>query len=238
MTHRAVICGLLALVPLIAGCGLFSDGQGLSSTPGTAPTEPMTVVPTNEPELTEQSAVLSVQESTPISAPPAAKEVPHEAPQPVAARIPLKVIAESAGEPSPPLTAKERILRSDTIVRARFSAIAATTRGYYNSAFLTNEHIPFVEFTFEVLETLKGNASGSIVVEMQVKPSSLRHGRSYADTAAKAVEYSRDWIANDFDSQWNDRQAILFLTSVANVRTDVTGRPSSVGYVFTSTVSI
>ena len=40
MSHRTVICVLLALVPLIAGCGLFNDGQESSADTRHGPLDP------------------------------------------------------------------------------------------------------------------------------------------------------------------------------------------------------
>ena len=37
MTHRTVICVLLALVPLVAGCALVNDGQQWLPTPRSRP---------------------------------------------------------------------------------------------------------------------------------------------------------------------------------------------------------
>ena len=147
------------------------------------------------------------------------------------------ISASSSGISRDPPTLEERILRADAIVRARFSLITPSSRSFHYRPFNETRHAPFVEFTFDVLESIKGSAAGTIVVEMQVKPSSLGRGEfsttSYTDTGSEALAHSRDWIANDFDSSWNSREAILFLKTVTNASTyKTTGRSPSVGYVF------
>ena len=50
MRHRTVICVLLSLVPLIAGCGLLGDGQEPSPTRDVALTLAISPTPTATPE--------------------------------------------------------------------------------------------------------------------------------------------------------------------------------------------
>ena len=229
MRYRTVICGLLVVVPLIAGCGLFSDGQGLSSTPGTAPTEPMTVVSTSEPELTEQSAVLSVQESTALSTPPAQTTASYNSAS-------LSNDYFDYGVP----TLEERILRSDAVVRARIRSKVATHR-WITLPFEGGvpSYLSYVEFTFDVLEVLRGTVGDTVIVELEaVGRFGDYHEEQdgYSDSAAEAERRATEWVDDEYDSQWESRDAILFLVEIAttpdSTRVDTKGRPSNVQYAF------
>ncbi len=139
--------------------------------------------------------------------------------------------------PPNPSTLEERILMADVVVRARFRSVSPSSRSFYSTAFLTTYHVPFVHFSFEVLESLKGTAGNSAVVELRVNASSVLYdenrGSPFADTATEAVSTGQDWIDNDFDQEWNNREALLFLKTIANAKTTkTTGRPASVQYVF------
>ncbi len=208
MRYRTVIC-VLVVVPLIVGCGLFSDGQGLSSTPGTAPAEPVSVVPTNEPELTEQSAVLSVQESTPESS----------------------TSDDTAASEGPalggPITLDEQILDADVIARARLTLVEPSSR--WETSRGVREYVPFVNMHFDVVEALQGSPGSSVVVELQV--ASLE--TPTYETPNEAVLSATDWVANR-DAQWDDRDAIIILWSVARIEYGNWrhGLPTEVGYWF------
>ena len=226
MVYRTVICVLLVVVPLVVGCGLFSDGQELSSTPGTAPTEPMSVVPTNELELTEQSAVLSVQESTPISAPPAKSMASYDS-----ASLSNDYTDEGV------TTLEERVLRSDAIVRARLRSKTASSRWRNQRTRTSPIYSSYVEFTFDVLETLRGSVGDTVVVELNaVGRFDYEVESGWSESAAEAERRATEWMNNDYDSQWESRDAILFLVNISNTseytRITTKGRPPNVQYAF------
>ena len=226
MRYRTVICVVLVVVPLVAGCGLFSDGQELSSTPGTAPTEPMSVVPTNELELTEQSAVLSVQESTPISAPPARSTASYDS-----ASLSNDYTDEGV------TTLEERILRADVIVRAKVRSKAASSRWRNKRTRTSPIYSSYVEFTFDVLETLRGSVGDTVVVELNaVGRFDYEVESGWSESAAEAERRATEWMNNDYDSQWESRDAILFLVNISNTseytRITTKGRPPNVQYAF------
>ena len=226
MVYRTVICVLFVVVPLVAGCGLFSDGQELSSTPGTAPTEPMSVVPTNELELTEQSAVLSVQESTPISAPPAKSMASYDS-----ASLSNDYTDEGV------TTLEERVLRSDAIVRARLRSKTASSRWRNQRTRTSPIYSSYVEFTFDVLETLRGSVGDTVVVELNaVGRFDYEVESGWSESAAEAERRATEWMNNDYDSQWESRDAILFLVNISNTseytRITTKGRPPNVQYAF------
>ena len=226
MVNRMVICVLLVVVPLVVGCGLFSDGQELSSTPGTAPTEPMSVVPTNELELTEQSAVLSVQESTPISAPPAKSMASYDS-----ASLSNDYTDEGV------TTLEERVLRSDAIVRARLRSKTASSRWRNQRTRTSPIYSSYVEFTFDVLETLRGSVGDTVVVELNaVGRFDYEVESGWSESAAEAERRATEWMNNDYDSQWESRDAILFLVNISNTseyaRITTKGRPPNVQYAF------
>ena len=207
MRYRTVICVLLALVPLIAGCGLFSDGQGLSSTPGPAPTEPVPVKDVAG-EVSETSAPKSAGTSAPTRAPAMSRDL-------------------TEWEVS---TLKERILKADVVVRARLASKAVSNRSIYEPSAGRIDYFPYVEFTFTVLETLKGTAASTIIVELVVSPPIYDVPSTATDAEQKATDWKDDW----YDSQWDDRDAILFLADIDNTAEAHTfsGRSSDVEYVF------
>ena len=71
MTHRTVICVLLALVPLIAGCALFNDGQESSPTPRSRPPRPHQ----QHPHLARHTPTLAPRRQT------HAEDIPMMAPE-------------------------------------------------------------------------------------------------------------------------------------------------------------
>ena len=252
-----VICGLLVMVPLIAGCGLFSDRQGLSSTPGTAPTEPMSVVPTNEPELTEQSAVLSVQESTALSTPssqvrhaetasmndpghPAqAETIPAATPsstKPEAVMEPPKqsvnsTLSLSSLPASGPITLEEYLLGSVAVIRGRLDSVTPTSRWFTIAG--RTEHTPYVEFSFTLKETLSGSVMGTVGNSVSIEMSIINPASWTYPTAAEAKAYAREWAENERDLRWDSKDAILFLwLADSSERAFQGNRPDNVHYVF------
>ena len=237
MVYRTVIC--VSFVGVVLGCGQVTSGGdsdealrdpavGLESEAsiapgvgvsdaGLAPSAPAPVATVTEIAPEGEDEAVAVGGASPSKSNSAS-------------------VQSSSGARVGPSSLEERILKADVIVRARFSSVVASSRSVYRPAFKKTSHVPFVEFTFDVLETLKGAAGDTAVVELEVKPSSLDAGGQfkapYSDDAAGALAHSQEWIDVDFDTRWNSRQAILFLKTVANSLTNTEGRSESVGYVF------
>ena len=127
-------------------------------------------------------------------------------------------------------TLKERILKADVVVRARFTSKSVSNRSSYAPSAGRTHYFPYVEFTFTVLETLKGTAASTIIVELFASPPI----HDVPSTAIDAEQKATDWIDDWYDSQWEDRDAILFLADIDNTAEAhaFSGRSSDVEYVF------
>ena len=135
-----------------------------------------------------------------------------------------------------PSTLEERALRSDLVVRARLQSKTATYRRTFDQIPTSLVYFAYVEFTFEVLEVLHGNAGDSVVVELEVsEPYSNHHQKIGLDfTTTDATQRATDWLVSEYyDSQWEDRDAILFLVDIENASGYyLEERPDTVGYAF------
>ena len=127
-------------------------------------------------------------------------------------------------------TLKERILKADVVVRARMTSKAVSNRSSYAPFAGKTGYFPYVEFTFTVVETLKGTAASTIVVELMASPPVY----AVPYTATKAEQWATDWLNDYYDPQWEDRDAILFLADIDNTTEarDYSGRSSAVEYGF------
>ncbi len=183
------------------------------------------IVPTDEPE--------SAATVEPVPPPPATGTAEKSAEQSVTAQA--APLAHSSGVVYEPTTLEERILKADVIVRARLRSVSPSSRSFLEPFSNMTRYLSFVEFTFDVLETLKGNAGSTAVVELRARLYfDWSQGEiGFDSTAAEAVATGREWIDMGYDSQWDDREAILFLRSVSNSKTSFTdGRSSAVQFVF------
>ena len=97
-----------------------------------------------------------------------------------------------------PRSLEERILASNVIVRVRF--VSATSTAVSASTYLGTRYLARLEFTFSVLEYLKGSGADSIVAVWDAAP--LYDTRQEAQTALLAIRAGRD-------TQWDDHEAIL-----------------------------
>ena len=133
-----------------------------------------------------------------------------------------------------PTTLEERIFKADVIARARLLSVSPAFRLFYDVLGDSTRYATFVELTFDILESLKGNAGNTAIVEFQVMgvvdPPPL--AGTYA-TSQEAVLAIQKWINSKRDSQWDNRDAIIFLRTTANSVSNLwTGRPPTVQYVF------
>ena len=92
---------------------------------------------------------------------------------------------------------EEKILDSDTIVRARMTSFSSDTIAKANG-----KYAAVLEFNLNVSEYLKGSGVSDIVTVWV-------HGRSW-DTNGDADDVKDDILA-ERDDQWDDREAIIFL---------------------------
>ena len=217
------------------------------------------VTPTHSPTPTASPVTTAAQPHTPTPAPTLAPTLTHTpSPTPIPKDIPSEASLaqetkassletdshEVAQTPSSnftpvggngyaPSTLEGTILKADAIVRASLTSKTSTSR-YGDTSGEGIAYRPFVEFTFNVLEVLKGTVTSPVIVELAVydHPISLYWISPFFDSAAEAEANATSWIARDYDSKWDDREAILFLWTIDKARSDLMGRPSEVGYVF------
>ena len=106
-----------------------------------------------------------------------------------------------------PMSLEERIVHADVIARVDFRSArqAIETHHHYDpwDTFTGSSHVVAMEFTFDVLEYLKGN--GSDQVHAVVDESGW-----FYETALGAALFGRN-LVSDRDDRWDDREAIVFL---------------------------
>ena len=100
-----------------------------------------------------------------------------------------------------PDTLEERIARSDAIVRARLLSATAATERRTDPA--PTHHVAVVELRFKVLEYLRGGGAGELV-------ALITRGGIFYDSSGKALEGAKA-LRDNRDTQWDNREAILFL---------------------------
>ena len=146
---------------------------------------------------------------------------------------------DNGGHRNPrPLSLSERILRSDVIARARLTSVAPSS-WWYNYG-QRKAYAPAVAFTFDVKEALYGSPGESVVVGLLLsKPWENNVPAVPYKTEAKALEVSRVWNETQRVTEWDERDAIIFLSLASNVSESwADGVPSTVQYVFVSERSI
>ena len=134
-------------------------------------------------------------------------------------------------------TLEERILRADVIVRARVRSKTASSRWRNKRTRTSPIYLSYVDFTFDVLETLKGSVGDTVVVELKaVGRFDYEVESGWSESAAEAERRAAEWMSNEYDSQWESRDAILFLVNISNTseytRITTKGRPSNVQFAF------
>ncbi len=206
MVYRTVICVVLVgVVGVWLGCG------------GSLPKESSPV------PFTEALPETTLQEDTP-------SEPQQQARQPSAPS------ASTSGVSYGPTTLEDRILRADVVVRARLQSKTPSQRSFFDQPFDKRLYLSYVDFTFSVTETLKGTPITTAVVELKAtKRFNWEVESGFSDTATEAEQKARDWIANEYDAQWESRDAILFLVLIENspnYSRRSSGRPANVQYAF------
>ena len=215
MTHRTVICVMLAVVGVALACSVITDRD---------------------------------EQAVPASAQPVATMVPPELRDVAIQTEPIEYSWEEAGDSATeasrhteeprPLSLSERILRSDVIARARLTSVAPSSWWYYYGQ--RKAYAPAVAFTFDVKEALYGSPSESVVVGLLLsKPWENNVPAAPYKTEAKALEVSSVWNETQRVTEWDERDAIIFLSLASNVSESwADGVPSTVQYVFVSERSI
>ena len=124
------------------------------------------------------------------------------------------------------------------IARARLTSVAPSS-WWYNYG-QRKAYAPAVAFTFDVKEALYGSPGESVVVGLLLsKPSENNVPAAPYKTEAKALEVSRVWNETQRVTEWDERDAIIFLSLASNVSESwADGVPSTVQYVFVSERSI
>ena len=101
---------------------------------------------------------------------------------------------------------------SDLIARVRLLSVEPSYR-IFSSTAPERRYLPYVHFSFGIIETLWGNPLGDVVVvEYRV------YGGE--PTEAQAIEQAKKWIASERDAWWNKQEAIIFLDDLRFVPQD------------------
>ena len=187
---------LIGMAATLLGCGLFDVGQKAAENEGEAApllvgtTQDRTAVPTraeNEGKAVSPSVGTS-QGRTAATREESAGEV-----------RPLSAITASVSYRGP-TSLEERIFASQVVARVRLDSVSPTVE--YGHTYLGMKHLVLLEFSFSVLEYLKGSGSSDIVAVWAAAP--FFDTRQEAEAALPAVGAARD-------TRWDDREAVVFL---------------------------
>ena len=99
-----------------------------------------------------------------------------------------------------PTSLEERIFASPVIARVRLDSVSSTAE--FGTTYRGMKYIAILEFSFSVLEYLKGSGANDIVAVWAA--ASFFDTRQEAEAALPAIAAARD-------TQWDDREAIVFL---------------------------
>ncbi len=228
MTYRTVICVWLVVVVGVAlACSVITDRDEQAVPAATQPVAPM---------ASEPRDVATQTEPTPEAAPEASRAV-EQVEYTWGPRADSAI--DDVGHRNPrPLSLSERILRSDVIARARLTSVVPSS-WWYNYG-QRKAYAPAVAFTFDMKEALYGSPDETVVVGLLLsKPWENNVPAAPYKTEAKALEVSRVWNETRRVTDWDERDAIIFLSLASNVSESwKDGVPSTVQYVFVSERSI
>ena len=207
MTHRTVICVLLvAVVGVALACGRVTEGDPIPQAQEVRAPEVET--PDETAESPEQDAAASP--ATPATAEPAKVEEPEPAqsdePELVTTTFPpLGMHIDPPPAYDGPATMERRIADADiiAIVSLASSTTAVETHTYEGQT----GYVGALKFTFTVEELIKSPA-GSSPTQIVAMVGSLQAYAERSDAQAEAEK-----MARGRDTQWDDRQAIVFLAT-------------------------
>ena len=207
MTHRTVICVLLvAVVGVALACGRVTEGDPIPQAQEVRAPEVET--PDETAESPEQDAAASP--ATPATAEPAKVEEPEPAqsdePELVTTTFPpLGMHIDPPPAYDGPTTMERQIADADiiAIVSLASSTTAVETHTYEGQT----GYVGALKFTFTVEELIKSPA-GSSPTQIVAMVGSLQAYAERSDAQAEAEK-----MASERDTQWDDRQAIVFLAS-------------------------
>ena len=119
-----------------------------------------------------------------------------------------EVDREYLGRPS----LDERMLEAEIIARVRLRSVAAA--GAYVARYRANPegqraYIPALDFTFEVIEYLRGSGDNTLVGRAYGRREHEPWGEPA--TEAEAIGIATSTLMAFQDSRWDDREAIVFL---------------------------
>ena len=182
----------MAMVVMLVGCGLFSDGQKAAEGEGamtpTMPGTPPALAVSTLPRL-----------DSPTSPEPRVVKCEDEA-LPAEPGTPSGAVAQSSPIYPGPSSLEERILESPVIARVQLDSVSSAVE--CGPTYRGSEPIAVLEFRFSVLEYLKGTGASNIVA--------LWNSGQLFDTRQEA-EAKLPAIAAARDTRWGFREAILFL---------------------------
>ena len=160
-------------------------------------------------EEAQEGGTPTVETETPTSMVPP----PVELATPTGTAAPPLGLGTASGTAAPPSAApplytgptslEERILASPVIARVQLDSANSTVESA--TAFDgSTKYIALLEFSFSVEEYLKGSGADDIVAVWESRP--IYDARQEAEDALPAIAAARD-------TQWDDREAIVFLKS-------------------------
>ena len=165
----------------LAACGLFGDDQKAAESPGKSP-----------------SPISEASEDW--TAPSAVSETPDTSATPVASEAAPGVTAPMSIGYLGPSSLEKRILSSPVIAKVRLNSASSTIE--FGTVAQGMKYMVLLEFSFSVLEYLKGTGASEIVAVWDADPVFDTHQE--AEAALPAISAARD-------TRWDHREAIVLL---------------------------
>ena len=209
MTHRTVICVLLvAVVGVALACGRVTEGDPIPQAQKVRAPEVET--PDETAESPEQDAAASpATPATPATPEPSKVVEPEPAqsdePELVTTTFPPLGMHFSVPPYDGPATMERRIFDADIIAIVSLASTATAVETYTDEGH--TGYVGTLKFTFNVEELIKSPA-GSSPSQLVAMVGSLQGYAERSDAQAKAEK-----MARERDTQWDDRQAIVFLAT-------------------------
>ena len=214
---------LAGLTILLLGCGPSDSGQEalgggtvpastetpsgtvappvVSVTPTTTATQPVAV---DTPTATAIPAVATGTPTTTATQPVGTPTPSGGVAPPAATNTPTPGVVRPLSVPPPPYdgprSLEERIFASPVIARVRLDSVSSVAES--GSTYQGEKYLALLEFSFSVQEYLKGSGADDIVAVWAAAP--FFDTREEAEAALPSIVATRD-------SQWDDRETIVFL---------------------------